>query len=443
MVTSRTTPGNDDPDTSNNVLPEPAAGGKPHSFLEYFELCERIHYASVIDGITPLNVDVIQARCTWVDPHYLRPASLERVYVVNLDATHVTFPQGVVQEVLESYADALRKPATIGSSTSKAMSKFCFVSCARQFLLYTSLDFVLYLVPGVERLTSIQVNDLTFLLGEIARQQQDIPFTYELSFSLLLQPWFQQMFPDGQLSGLPDNVERSIKEQFWWRDMSVRGKEAPAAKVATASTSTGGSATSQIPSIKAASPLPSVKTAIPTKTLPHIPRVKTKELVQETSSAYKDLLPYLLSLAWDSQRFNSPPETTARLLAGVASWKRVQHLEASEPIEWSDLALATIFRGLNLNDWKFSACMQLRTNVALIDARPKMQFQCRNCGAAGRWRMQDSNAMRTPATRWPCLEPVPTCIVQITQLVDNRSPNSNQSTMERPSILEKCSKFLV
>jgi hypothetical protein len=102
--------------------------------------------------------------------------------------------------------------------------------------------------------------------------------------------------------------------------------------------------------------------------------VKAKELVQETSSAYKVLLPYLLSLAWDSRRFESPPEIN-RLREAVASWKRVQHLETGEPIEWSDLALATIFRGLNLNDWKFSTGMQLWANMTPIGAKPKMQFQ--------------------------------------------------------------------
>jgi hypothetical protein len=69
------------------------------------------------------------------------------------------------------------------------------------------------------------------------------------------------------------------------------------------------------------------------------------------------------------------PAETAKLREAVASWKRVQHLEASEPVEWSDLAITTIFRGLNLNDWKFSAGMQLQANVAPIGAKPKMQFQ--------------------------------------------------------------------
>jgi len=159
------------------------------SFLEYFELCEKIHYAAIIDGITPLNPHVIQARCTRVDPHYLRPASHERVYVVDLDASYVTLPQAVVQEVLETYAATTRgsspgtsrpsPPFLATSPVSKHRSKFCFVSCTKQFLLYTSLDFVLYLVPDVERLGIVQVNDLTYLPGEIARQGHDIPFTFE------------------------------------------------------------------------------------------------------------------------------------------------------------------------------------------------------------------------------------------------------------------------
>jgi hypothetical protein len=101
--------------------------------------------------------------------------------------------------------------------------------------------------------------------------------------------------------------------------------------------------------------------------------VKSKELVQE-ASAYKDLLPYLLTLAWESQHFDLPPEV-ARLLGAVASWKRVQHLEAGEPVEWSGLALAQIFHGLNAQDWKFSKSMQLAANVSPIGAKPKMQFQ--------------------------------------------------------------------
>jgi hypothetical protein len=333
-------------------------GAATLSYLEYFELCERIHYASVIDGITPLNPSVIQARCTRVDPHYLRPVSYERVYVVDLDATYVTLPQVVMQEVLETYAATLKSLSPAGASGFKPSSKFCFVSCAKQFLLYTNPDFVLYLVPGVERLTSIQVNDLTYLLGEVARQGQEIPFTYELSFSLLLRQWFEQLFPDGQLAGLPDDVERSIIEQFWWRTPApVQGPATSAAKGARA-----------IPA------LPSISTSVISRTLPHIPRVKAKELVQETSSAYKDVLPYLLVIAWEARQFNLSLDVS-QLLGKVASWKRVQHLEAGEPVEWSTLALAQIFKGLNDRDWKFSEGMQLRSNVTPIGAKPKMQFQ--------------------------------------------------------------------
>jgi hypothetical protein len=99
--------------------------------------------------------------------------------------------------------------------------------------------------------------------------------------------------------------------------------------------------------------------------------MKKKDLVQETSSAYNDRLPYLLSF---SRRFNLPGEY-GKLLAPVASWKRVQHLEASEPIEWAEPARTQIFRGLNSQDWKFSEGMQLRANVTPIGAKPKMQFQ--------------------------------------------------------------------
>jgi hypothetical protein len=252
----------------------------------------------------------------------------------------------------------LSSSPSAASPASKAASKFCFISCTKQFLLYTSLDFVLYLVPGVERLDSIQVNDLTYLLGEIARQGQDIPFTFELSFSLLLQPWFQRLFGDGQLSGQPDDVERSIIEQFSWRAPASE----PSGPSKIPKDAKAPNAIAPLPTFQAPPPLPSIKTSVPTKTLPHIPRVKSKELVQETSSAYKDLLPYLLSLTWDARRFNQPGEQ-AKLRQAVASWKRVQHLEAGEPVEWSTSALAQIFRGLNLNDWKFSEGMQLRVIV--------------------------------------------------------------------------------
>lgn len=100
------------------------------------------------------------------------------------------------------------------------------------------------------------------------------------------------------------------------------------------------------------------------KRLPHIPRVKNKDLVQETSSAYRDLFSYLLSLTWDSQRFNQPG-VQGRLLQAVAAWKRVQHLEAAEPIEWDEPALAQIFRGLNAQEWKFSERLQLQANLLL------------------------------------------------------------------------------
>jgi hypothetical protein len=82
------------------------------------------------------------------------------------------------------------------------------------------------------------------------------------------------------------------------------------------------------------------------------------------SSAYKDLL----SLTCDSRRFNLSAEV-ARLLDAVASWKRVQHLEAGEQVEWSGLAMAQIFRGLNTHDWKFSERMQLRANVTPAGAK--------------------------------------------------------------------------
>jgi hypothetical protein len=147
-----------------------------------------------------------------------------------------------------------------------------------------------------------------------------IPFTYELSLSLLLQSWFQRLFPDGQLSGQPDEVERGIIEQFWWRT------PAPGSP----GTSEASNASNSLPKFKATTPLPSIKAPNTSKTLPHIPRVKNKELVQETSSAYKNMLPYLLSLTWDSRRFNQPGEQE-KLLVAVASWKRVQHLEAGEP----------------------------------------------------------------------------------------------------------------
>jgi hypothetical protein len=60
------------------------------------------------------------------------------------------------------------------------------------------------------------------------------------------------------------------------------------------------------------------------------------------------------------------------ILIKVASWKRGHHLEASEPIEWVDPALAQIFKGLNDRDWKFSKGMQLAANVSRIDAKHKM-----------------------------------------------------------------------
>ncbi len=110
------------------------------------------------------------------------------------------------------------------------------------------------------------------------------------------------------------------------------------------------------------------------KTLPHVPWVKSKDLMQETSSAYKDRLPYLLLLTWDSRRFNHPGEHE-KLLQAVASWKRGQHLEATEPIEWAEPAIAQIFRGLNAQDWKFSNGMKLAANVTPIGAKPKMQFR--------------------------------------------------------------------
>jgi hypothetical protein len=44
---------------------------------------------------------------------------------------------------------------------------------------------------------------------------------------------------------------------------------------------------------------------------------------------------------------------------------------AGEPVEWSYLALAAIFRGQNHNDWKFSEDMQLRANVTTIGANPR------------------------------------------------------------------------
>jgi hypothetical protein len=126
--------------------------------------------------------------------------------------------------------------------------------------------------------------------------------------------------------------------------------------------------------IKTTAPLPSINAPSTSKTLPHIPRVKSKDHVQATSSAYKDRLPYLLSLTWDSRCFNLPGELE-KLLTAVASWKRVQHLEAGEPIEWAEPALAQIFRGLISQEWKFSERMQLRANVTPIGAKPKMQFQ--------------------------------------------------------------------
>jgi hypothetical protein len=62
---------------------------------------------------------------------------------------------------------------------------------------------------------------------------------------------------------------------------------------------------------------------------------------------------YLLSLTCDSRRFNQRGEHE-RLRQAVASWKRVQHLEVCEPIEWAEPAHAQIFRGVNTQDWKFS-----------------------------------------------------------------------------------------
>ncbi len=378
-MVSSLTPSPKDPE--GNGSPGPAGGlNATLSFLEYFELCEKIHYAAVVDGITPLNSHVIQARCIRVDPHYLRPVSHERVYVVDLDVAYLTLPETIVQEVLATYAANAKAPtpgaarpsasSLVIASASKSSSKFCFISCAKRFLLYTSLDFVLYLVPDVERLSTIQVNDLTYLLGEIAHQGQDIPFTYELSFSLLLQTWFQLLFPDGQLSGQPDDLERSILEQFWWRTPAPE----PPSSSDISKDAKDAKARNSLPKFKAATPLPSIKAPNMSKTLPHIPRVKNKDLVQETSSAYKDRLPYLLSLTWDSRRFSQPGEH-GKLLAAVASWKRVQHLEAGEPIEWAEPAHAQIFRGLNSQDWKFSEMMQLRANVTPIGAKPKMQFQ--------------------------------------------------------------------
>jgi hypothetical protein len=54
-------------------------------------------------------------------------------------------------------------------------------------------------------------------------------------------------------------------------------------------------------------------------------------------------------LTWDSQRFNQSGEHE-KLLAAVASWKRVQHLEATEPIECADPAIAQVFKGLNAQE---------------------------------------------------------------------------------------------
>jgi hypothetical protein len=65
--------------------------------------------------------------------------------------------------------------------------------------------------------------------------------------------------------------------------------------------------------------------------------MKNKKLMQETSSASRNLLSSLLSLTWDSRRFNLPGED-GKLLAAVASWKRVQHLEVAEPPALSYLA---------------------------------------------------------------------------------------------------------
>ncbi len=77
-----------------------------------------------------------------------------------------------------------------------------------------------------------------------------------------------------------------------------------------------------LPKFKAPTTLPSIKAPGTSKTLPHIPRVKAKELVQETSSAYNDVLPYLLSLTWDSRRFNLPGEHE-KLIQAVASCKYI------------------------------------------------------------------------------------------------------------------------
>ena len=332
MVYSERSPPNEkegDMDSSNKIGIE----SNTLSYLEYFEVCERIHYASVIDGITPLNSNLIQARCTRVNPNYLRPVTHERVYVVNLDANFITLPQSVVSEVIDAYAITLLQPRRRIKNSQGLHSKFCFVSPEKNLLLYTNLDFVLYLIPNEYRFDHIQLNDIKYILTEIDRSRGEIPFTYELSMVLLLRSWFQGLFSDDNLSKHPDDVEASILEQFWW-----------------------------------------VQSRPLSRTLPSIPRVKSKDLVQYTSSAYRYLRAYLFSILWGSKSF-SLSEDERSLKQKVLSWKKIQHLNQKEPIEWTNHATNTIFRGLRSRSWKFSSRLQLGATITSIGAKPKIQFQ--------------------------------------------------------------------